>query len=67
MYSHCNRNVLTALQESFTFTEEEFMQHIAKRLKFYYGDWIRKKLPGWINALSVDGTRLGAVSDVSSR
>ncbi len=67
MYFHCNRNVLSALRESFTFIEEEFTENIAKRLKVYYDDWIRRESRGWINALSVDGTRLGAVSDVSPR
>ena len=43
------------------------MQHVAKRLKVYYDDWIRRKHRGWINALSGDGTRSAAVRDVSPR
>ena len=61
------RNVLSALEDLLSFVEEEFMQHVAKRLKVYYDDWIRRKPRGWINALGADGTRSGAVSDVSPR
>ena len=59
------RNVLTTLQESFPFTNEEFMQHIARRLKDYYYDWLERKPQGWIK-LSPEGTRLGAVRNVST-
>ncbi len=67
-FSHAYyRNVLTAIKESFTCTGEEFMECVAERLRVYYDDWIKGKRRGWINALSAEGTRLGAVKDVSFR
>ena len=43
------------------------MEHIERKLKEYYDDWLRRRPRGWINALSPQGTRLKAISDVSPK
>jgi len=46
----------------FTF-EEDFVEFIASKLRVCYQSWFKKKPRGYINILSAEGTRLGAVKE----
>ena len=58
------RNAIDVLIDVFTF-KEDFVEFIAIKLRECYQSWFRKKPRGYINRLSVDGTLLGAVKEVS--
>ncbi len=57
------RNAINAFAECFTF-EHGFLEHIMKGLYQCYSRWIEKRKKGCMNALSWEGTELGAVREV---
>ena len=65
MFSFVLRNAVYFLLPYFTF-EDDFMKFIVVKLKECYDHLFKKKPRGYINRLSIEGTLLGAVQEVSS-
>jgi len=65
MFSFVLRNALYVLLPYFTF-EDDFMKFIVVKLKECYDHLLKKKPRGYIKGLSIEGTLLGAVQEVSS-
>jgi len=59
------RNAVYFLLPYFTF-EDDFMKFIVVKLKECYDHLLKKKPRGYIKGLSIEGTLLGAVQEVSS-
>jgi len=65
MFSFVLRNAIYFLLPYFTF-EDDFMKFIVVKLKECYDHLLKKKPRGYIKGLSIEGTLLGAVQEVSS-